>query len=213
MDKPKCLYVVFSSTKCGIGGFIRFMTRNLYNHMSVTLDPSLATLYSFARYHKSAPFYGGFVCESCLRYQGDALAKVKVVAIPLTDEQYENAVTFFDGMKKSNGRYIYNTLSAITNIFRRKVRINDAYTCVEFAVNTLDTLGVDERISAKRFYSIKQLESILAESIIYEGNFPDWADNAQWGDDLFKTPTGFFKGSKNTIRSHIKLLKRLVKAG
>ena len=211
MDKQNHLYVVFSSTKCGIGSFIRFMTGNCYNHTSVTLDPSLSTLYSFARYHKSAPFYAGFVCESCLRYQGQA-AKIKVAAIPLTDEQYNMAKDFFDDMKSSKDKYIYNLLSAITNITRRKVNINNAYTCVEFAVKTIDTVGINNQISSLNFYTIKELENLLSDKVVYEGVYPDWAEDADWGEDVFTSPIGFVKGSVNSLRTQARLFKRLIKS-
>ena len=212
MSNQKHLYVVFSSTKCGMGSFVRFMTHNPYNHLSLSLDRNLGTLYSFARHYKSAPLYGGFVCESCLRYKSNSSAQVKVAAIPLTDKQYEAATEYFENIKKGGNRYIYNTLSAITNLFHRKVKIKDAFTCVEFAVSTIDNLGLDKDISANRFYSIKQLEAILADRITYEGVFPDWADCSDWGNDTYNLPMGFFKGSKNTIHSYLRLLKRLATA-
>ncbi len=211
MSEQKHLYVVFSSTNGGIGRFIRFMTKNQYNHTSVTLDPTLSTLYSFARYHKSAPFYAGFVCESCLRYKNQN-AKIKVAAIPLTEEQYSTATDFFDDVKNSKDAYIYNLLSAITNVTRRKISINKAYTCVEFAVKTLDTVGIDNKISSAKFYTIKELENLLCHNIVYEGTYPDWSEDAQWGDDLFISPIGFVKGSVNSLRTQARLLKRLVKS-
>ncbi len=211
MSEQKCLYVVFSSTNGGIGRFIRFMTKNQYNHTSVTLDPTLSTLYSFARYHKSAPFYAGFVCESCLRYQSQE-AKIKVAAIPLTEEQFDKAKEFFDDVKGNKDSYIYNLLSAITNITHRKININKAYTCVEFAVKTIDALGVDNKISSVDFYTIKELENMLCDNIIYEGEYPNWAENADWGDDVFSSPIGFVKGSVNSLRTQARLFKRLIKS-
>jgi len=212
MAEQRYMYVVFSSTKCGIGSFIRLMTKNRYNHMSVTLDPTLSTLYSFARYHKSTPFYAGFVHESCLRYKGEGQANIKVAAIPLTDEQYTKAKDYLENMQGNKDIYIYNLLSAITNITRRKININNAYTCVEFAVKTIDTVGVDSRISQLNFYTIKELENLLESKVVYEGKYPDWAENAQWGDDVFVSPISFVKGSVNSLRTQARLFKRLIKS-
>ena len=193
MSEQNYLYVVFSSTKCGIGSFIRFMTGNLYNHMSVTLNPQLSTLYSFARHHKNAPFYGGFVRESCLRYQDKSPAAIKVAAIKLTDEQYDKAQAFFNNMQKDKDKYLYNLLAAATNIVRRKVNIRDTYTCVEFAVKTMDLLQVDSNINANNFYTINQLEQILSDRIIYEGLFPNPPKDTQWEGDVFATRLGFLQ--------------------
>ena len=111
-----------------------------------------------------------------------------------------------------DGGYIYNTLSAATNIIRKKVRVKKAYTCVEFVVETLDLLAVDERLCAGNFYSVKDLEDIFSDRVIYEGEFPKWCENAVWGNDDYDTTLTFFKGSKSAIRAHLRLLKRLLSA-
>lgn len=206
MTEQKHLYIVFTSTNSGMGKLIRFFTRNKYNHASITLDDSLGGLNSFARHHKNVAFYGGYVNESCLRYEG---ALAKVAKIPLTDEQFDKAMAHFEGMAGDEG-YIYNTLSAATNLLKKKVKVKKAYTCVEFVVETLDMLAVDERVCADKFYSVKDLEDIFGDKVIYEGEFPKWCENAVWGNDNYDTPLTFFKGSKSAIRAHLRLFKRLI---
>ena len=48
-DSPKYVYVIFSSTQYMIAKCIRAMTNHRYNHVSISLDGNLQTLYSFAR--------------------------------------------------------------------------------------------------------------------------------------------------------------------
>jgi hypothetical protein len=62
------VYIVFSSTPYRIGKFIRRLTREAYNHVSIALDPDLTKMYGFARRYYRTPFYGGFVRESLSRY-------------------------------------------------------------------------------------------------------------------------------------------------
>ena len=62
------IYIVFSSTPTGMGRLIRLATRNQYNHVSLSFESDIQKLYSFARYHRTIPLYGGFVVESVLRY-------------------------------------------------------------------------------------------------------------------------------------------------
>ena len=208
MTEQKHLYIVFTSTNSGMGKLIRFFTHNKYNHASITLDENLGMLNSFARHHKNVAFYGGFVRESCLRYDG---ALSKVAKISITDEQYDRLKEHFESMA-CDGGYIYNTLSAATNIIRKKVRVKKAYTCVEFVVEALDLLAVDKRICAGNFYSVKDLEDIFSDRVIYEGEFPKWCENAVWGNDDYDTTLTFFKGSKSAIRAHLRLFKRLLSA-
>ena len=67
--EEKKLYVVFSATPLKVGSMIRTVTGEKYNHVSISFSPRLKTLYSYARYYKKAPLYGGFVKENAERYQ------------------------------------------------------------------------------------------------------------------------------------------------
>ena len=208
MKEQKHLYVVFSSTNCGIGRFVRFVTKNFYNHTSVSLDSNLSTLYSFARLHKNAPFYGGFVCESGLRYQGEPPTKIKVAALPLTDEQYNKATLFFETMKKERNKYLYNLFAAINSPSHHKVNIPNTFTCVEFAIKTIDLLQIIPEVNANNFYTINQLENILRDYVIYEDLFPQ--NNTQWGTDLYPHPLTPWQIVKYSLLTQLKLIKRLV---
>ena len=89
--KEKYIYVILSSTHCRVGSFIRLVTRNKYNHASISLDPDFKKLYSFARYHQDAPLYAGFTEESPLRYKNNyKYAGIKIYKIPVTKKQYNN---------------------------------------------------------------------------------------------------------------------------
>ena len=82
------IYVVFSSTPYKMGKFIRAMTRESYNHVSIALDESLSQMYSFSRRYYRTPLYGGFVHESRSRYHvnGDA-TRICLCALPVTSQQ------------------------------------------------------------------------------------------------------------------------------
>ena len=57
------LYVMLSRTDTGMGRFIRFFTREEYNHVSLCVDDSLQKFVSFARYRQDTPLAGGAVAE------------------------------------------------------------------------------------------------------------------------------------------------------
>ena len=64
MEAKKKIYIVISQTGSIVSKFIRIVTRDRYNHVSVTLDKELNTMYSFGRIYTYNPFIGGFVKES-----------------------------------------------------------------------------------------------------------------------------------------------------
>ena len=57
MSSRRQLFILVSQTHTGIARLIRGVCNYPYNHVSVTLDPSLRRWYSFARYVQDAPLY------------------------------------------------------------------------------------------------------------------------------------------------------------
>lgn len=173
------VYIVFSKTNTGIGKIIRTLTHNKYNHVSISLDKELSTMYSFGRYHINSPLVGGFVIEQPARY----LWSGKEVGIklceytldPITYAQLQRRLLIFINDRNTK---IYNSFSAIFSLFHKRLVIEDAYTCLEFVVSLLDIEGI---------YNIKELEDMLNESIVYQGSFRSYIrDVLPQEDEYFK---------------------------
>ncbi len=208
MLNDNAIYIIFSSTHCGVGSFIRFMTGGFYNHVSVSFDPNLNELYSFARFYKHAPLYGGFVHESGMRYRMFN-TPIKVCRITLSNDEYNRLRLRVNEMLCNRDRYIYNMLSAMTYPFHLKVNIASSYTCVEFAAHLLASAGFANSENNSGFCSIKNLETLLADKIIYEGVFPE-SSLCDWQDDTFNEKIGIIGAIKYTIRNNARLLKRML---
>jgi hypothetical protein len=206
---PEYVYVMFSATDCSIGRFIRKMTRSKYNHVSVSFDPDMQSLYSFARYHETAPFYAGFVEESLMRYQlSGRHATVKVCRIRLSDQQAAALARAVDEVQASAGEYIYNYLSALTFLARRRFDVPRAFTCVDFAVWLLSRAGIGEVPDA--FFTIADLEDALQKYVIFEGESKFYKDALTWGSDAYADPLtrrGYVMGTASILG---KLLYRTV---
>lgn len=170
MDR-RHIYVVFSSTPYTLGKAIRTLTRETYNHVSIALDQDLTQMYGFARRYYKTPLYGGFVAESPSRYyRGNTAANIRVCQLEVTQGQYEQLQQRLLQMYSHREQYLYNHLSALSSLLRRSVRLRDAYTCVEFCVHILASLGLD--VNPKRFYSVGDLERLLRPYTIYTGPIP-----------------------------------------
>lgn len=210
MQDKKAIYIVFSSTHCGIGSFIRFVTGGFYNHVSVSFDRELRELYSFARLYKRAPLYGGLVHESRLRYSGIIATPIKVCQITLSDEQFGRIRTTVDTMMRDRETYLYNLVSAILYPLHRRVRILRAYTCVEFATYLLSSVELLHSVNSDSFCSIENLELLLNDNVIFEGEFPQSDAECDWQDDMYNRKIGFFNAVLCTLRNNAKLVKRLL---
>lgn len=162
------LYVVFSSTPYKIGRMIRFFTHTSYNHVSVSLDPRLRTMYAFARRFYRTPFYGGFVIETPSRYRiGKNNAHIKVCRIPISQESYDTLQAHFAYMSAQKEQYLYNHFSVLGVFIRKRIRVKDAYMCIEFCIDALKMAGLP--VDPIKYYSIKQAETFLAPYVIYTG--------------------------------------------
>lgn len=176
------IYVVFSSTPYKMGKFIRRMTREKYNHVAVSLDPRLGTLYSFARKYVNTPFYGGFIKESWGRYRyKNHCSEIMVCAIPVTYEQYEYIKIRLAEMCDNESDYLYNMWSAFMVPLRKRVNITDAYTCTEFAASILGESGVFPDLSSRKFCSLSDLLKLCRCYITYKGIFsgPDFEESGE----------------------------------
>ena len=169
-DSPKYVYVVFSSTQYMIAKCIRLLTRHRYNHVSISLDGNLQTLYSFARRYEDTPFCGGFVVETPERYmRRNVAATVQICAIPVTDTQHATIRAHLETYQADATDYVYNYIGALTFLFRRRVALEKCHTCVDFATELVSMTGAG--ISPDRFYSIRGLARNLARYKVYEGHF------------------------------------------
>lgn len=171
MDEQKYLYVLFSATPYRIGRWIRFITGEPYNHVSIATGEDLTSIYSFARRYYHTPFYGGFVAEDPCRYRHNGrTSTIRLYRLPLTSKQWQRLQDMLEDMKQNADRYLYNHLSAIAAPLHLKVRVKKAFTCAEFTVNVLSTLGFD--FYPNRFYTIGDIADRLGAYHIYTGDFP-----------------------------------------
>lgn len=170
-ENQKYVYVIFSATPYRMGGMIRQVTGEPYNHVSIATEESLSTIYSFARRFYRTPFYGGFVQEHPSRYtHNGATADIRMYRLPVPERRWKKLNLQLQEMHSNAKHYLYNHLSVLAAPLHRKIPVQDAYTCAEFVVATLYNLGFD--YDPEKFYSIGQIAEPLEPYHIYTGKFP-----------------------------------------
>ena len=169
--EDRYLYIIFSATPYRMGRFIRTVTGEPYNHVSIATEQDLRHMYAFARRHYRTPFYGGFVTEEPCRFHhnGDT-AQIMLCRLPLSEAQWETLNKRLGDMQSHPERYLYNHLSAALAPLHLQVSVPDAFTCAEFTVSVLQELGFPFR--ADRFYTIGQIARRMEPFQIYSGEFP-----------------------------------------
>ena len=162
------LYLIFSVTPFKTGTFIRAMTHWQYNNVAVAFDKDLKEMYTFARYYRSVPIYGGLVRDSKERYiYKKKTAYVKICEVPVREDGYRLVKDYIDAINDYPAEYIYNIFSAITVPLKKRVLIRNAFTCAEFAIQILSMAGTE--IERDRFYAIDELADFFDSYTVYEG--------------------------------------------
>ena len=196
------IYVIFSATPYRIGKWIRKVTDNDYNHVSISLDGELSQMYSFSRRHYKTPLWGGFCHESPARFRvrGET-TRILLCRLPVTQTQYTALKKRLTQMHEDRYRYLYNHLSILSAPFHKVTPVRDAATCVEFCVSCLAPLGIS--VTPGEYCTLQKLESKLRPWAIYEGPLPMGTET----DEAFftRTPFPFLK----TCRDLFKLLPRV----
>jgi len=202
----KHIYLVLSATPFKIGTFVRYITKSEYNHASISLEDSLTPMYAFARHHKTAPFYGGLVVESGLRYEyHNRSTKIKVYKIPVSDKSHKRAHDFIEDTQRSHP--VYNLISACFVPARHRVLIRDSYTCVEFASEVLARADVCDMKSGD-FYNFDDFKKVFSPFVIYEGDYKGFIESTFNPDDRFLDKLGFFKSISKMAGVIFTLIKR-----
>lgn len=200
------IYVVFLVTNTYMGKLIRFFTRNQYSHVTVAFDRDLKKMYSFARYHVNSPISGGFVEEKPERYLcNNKDVMVKICKLPVTEEEYDRIhkeITYFHNNKEE---MLYNTVNAVLSLLRKRLKVKNMYTCLEFVTHVLRIPNV---------MAIRELERRLNQYIVYNGSFRDivkWEQSYTDEDDYF-TRRHVIRVILDTVFHFKKVVGRLIRA-
>lgn len=206
--KDNAIYVVFSATPTGMGKLIRTATRHSYNHVSLSLDKDIERMYSFARYHRSIPLYGGFVVESILRYAPIAgQVRVKICRIPVEEEQLAYIRNYLERLWNEREEYIYNTPGALISLLHFSLTIPKTHTCATFVHDILSRYSL-AGVKSGRCPSIRAMERMLKDYVVYEGE--PLVQTQEWGEDDFMQVTTRRYAAYTTARHFGRLAKRVV---
>ncbi len=144
MKESKFIYVVLTDTGSLLTRAIKRFTKAQYNHVSISFDPKLESLYSFGRKHPSNPFFGGFVEESFYsgtfkRFENTSCLVLKMPIEDLIFDQLELNVDFF---KKNMNQYHYNFIGLFGAAIGKQISRPNGYYCTHFVSEVLSDANV-----------------------------------------------------------------------
>ena len=164
------IYIVVTQTGTVPSRILKRITHADYNHVSVSVDPTLNILYSFGRKYPYNPFFGGFVKESPHfgTFKRFSETEAVVLALPVTAELREQMGERLEDMYRNRSRYRYDTaglLFAWANV--QYIRKN-TYYCSSFVLDFLEQFDLASKKSFDRFPKPVEFLDLQGE-IIYRG--------------------------------------------
>lgn len=171
LEQPS-IYIVASQTGTMPSRLIKRVTRARFNHVSISLDARMDTMYSFGRRHPYTPLWGGYVKECPLT---DTFARfpetqAQIIKVDVSHEQYDGIQTCLEKMYRHRRNYHYNYAGLFLGAFRVPFRRKNHYYCSEFVRDILVKFGV---VSPEQFGPIVQpqelLDDIPGSELIYDG--------------------------------------------
>ena len=175
--EPKKVYIVISQTGSIVSKFIRIVTRDRYNHVSISLDKELKDMYSFGRVHTYNAFIGGFVKESVekgtfKRFVNNTVAMI--IEIDVGAEKYEEIAKDLAWMYKHRGEYHYNYKGLFLAIFGKPRHKIHCFYCSEFLKNFFDKHGISNIEPESKVIKPMHFLDIPGGKVIFEGRLRDY---------------------------------------
>ena len=170
-EKTKKLYIVLSQTGSSVSRVLKLFTKAKYNHSSVSLTEGLQRMYSFGRIYAWTFLFGGFTKEtpntgSFKRfYKTDAC----VIALDITQTQYDEIWAFLDEMYKNRKRYHYNHRGLVMAGFNKTAHKKDSFYCSEFVKEVLVRFKVVDEGVLPEITKPYDFYELFKDKVVYTG--------------------------------------------
>ncbi len=170
------IYVVVTQTGTILSRLLKIITHAEYNHVSVSTDPTLNTIYSFGRKNPYNPFWGGFVMESPKfgTFKRFSETDAVVLAIPVSAELKDKMQTRLEEMYENKKEYHYDTLGLLLAGVKIPLERNNAYYCSSFVKYFLQEYDLAEEEVFGKFPKPIEFLDIKDGQVIYRGKLREY---------------------------------------
>lgn len=170
----KQVYIVLTYTGTIPARIIKFYTRKIYSHVSISLDRDLKEMYSFARLNPYNAFIAGFIHEEIdtgtfKRFRN---TRCVVYCLKITDEQYDIIKNTIEYVKENRKKYKFNMLGLfLVSLHIRRIRKYFFY-CAEFVRYVLQEAQLGENLP--EIIKPEDFKSLDGLTLEYEGLLADY---------------------------------------
>lgn len=140
----KSIYLILSQTGTLPSRAFKHITRQPFNHLSISLNRDLTLLYSFARRTPHNPLNAGFIQE-CLRtgtFASFPQTQCRIYRLDVTQEQYAHLVSLIRHFETYAHRYNYNFVGLLFIWAKIPISRDNHYVCSQFVGYLLEQISV-----------------------------------------------------------------------
>jgi len=167
----KSIYIVLSQSGSVPSRFLKFFTHDQYNHVSISLTPTLETMYSFARLKPNNPFIGGFVEEGkdFGTFKKFKKTIVNVMEFSVPDEKYNAIKYFIEYFKINKEKFKYNYIGVFLAALKLNYRPKHKFYCSQFVKTILACFNIENSIDLPNVVKPIDFLKLNNKKIIYTG--------------------------------------------
>ena len=215
-SKSHKVYIVLSRTGTFVAKGIRRFTGEPYSHSSISFDPELKVMYSFARRGIYNPLNAGFIEERLDTgiFGRETETGCAVYCLELSGEDYEKIKDVVDTMVANKEEYGYNFTGMFLAGINYPVTADKAFFCSQFLAWLMGQVGIS--IADKEYSLVKpgDIRDRLKSYMIYEGvlqEYPEYHRKHNNIDNKSILDVDYLKNKayKKMEDQHESLVKRL----
>ncbi len=170
------IYVVVTQTGTILSRILKVITHADYNHVSVSTDPTLNTIYSFGRKNPYNPFFGGFVRESPKfgTFKRFSETDAVVLAIPVAPELKDEMEAKLEDMYRHKKEYHYDTLGLLLAGVKIPLERDNTYYCSSFVKDFLQEYDLAEDEVFGQFPKPIEFLDLKEGHVVYRGKLREY---------------------------------------
>lgn len=175
--KEMSIYIVLTQSGAMFSRALKLFTRAPYNHVSISLTPTLERMYSFARLQPYNPFKAGFVEEGIHigTFKRFYKTQAMVMELKVDAQTYMRVKHMIDFFCEHKYRFRYNYRGVFLACFKKDYAPKNNFYCSQFVRSCLALFDISNANNLPKI--IKPIDFLKLDNteVIYEGQLQQYS--------------------------------------
>lgn len=164
------IYLIVAQTGTRPARFFKMITKKPYNHVSLSGDMNLSTMYSFCRTYCHSPLPATFNKEIIGESTLGKFSSIpcEIYKIPVTSKQKKLYNEIIDYFYQNRNVFSYNILGLIAVYLNIEWKRKKNFLCSQFVAYTMEKIGIPLEKSFA-LYTPDDFRNFPGAELLYEG--------------------------------------------